>query len=128
HVSLLELPGGRPKDLSARFLGGTVNKRHRVLQLIAEAERAARLVEPGPTPYPAPKCLVDQPAIEHQIQRGIWRADLNRSEDTIPSCRDLLQRAICPPGLTIDPNEPTRVFLGRRLSEQKHDDVLAARR
>src|SRR4029453_18081155 len=124
HVSLLELPGGRPKDLSARFLGGTVNKRHRVLQLIAEAERAARLVEPGPTPYPAPKCLVDQPAIEHQIQRGIWRADLHGPEDAIPSRRDLLQRVVCSTGLTVEPNEPPRVFLGLRLSAQEKDDLF----
>src|SRR4029450_10884477 len=66
--------------------------------------------------------------MEHTIQRGIWRADLNRSEDAIPSCRDLLQRALSAPGFTIDPNERTRVFLGCRLSEQKHDDVLSARR
>ena len=128
HISLFELSGGRSEDLPARFLSSTVNKSHRVLQLVAEAEGATRLVEPRPTPYPARKCLIDQPAIEHQIQRGIWRADLYRSEDVIPSCRDFLQRAVRPSGLTIEANEPPRVFLGLRLSEQKDDYVLAARR
>ena len=49
-------------------------------------------------------------------------------EDAIPSCRDLLQRAVGPPVLTIESNEAPRVFLGLRLSEQKDDDVLSARR
>ena len=31
-------------------------------------------------------------------------------------------------GVTIEPNEPPRVFLGLRLSEQEEDDVFAARR
>src|SRR5688572_5704628 len=88
HVSLFELSGGRSHDLSARFVSGAVHKRHRVLQLVAEAESAARLVEPSAAPYPATKCLIDQPAIEHQIQRGVWRVDLYGAEDAFPSRRD----------------------------------------
>src|SRR4029434_2584226 len=90
HVPLFELSAGGSQNLPARFLTGTVNKRHCVLQLVAEAEGPARLVESGPAPYPARKCLVDQPAIEHQIQRGVGRADLYGPEDAIPSRRDLL--------------------------------------
>src|SRR6185436_3462317 len=107
---------------------GAVNKRHRVLQLVAEAEGSARLVKSGPAPDPAPKCLVDQPAIEHQIQRAVGRADLHGPEDAIPSRPDLLQRVVSSTSLTIEPNEPPRVFLGLRLSEQEEDDVFAARR
>jgi len=104
------------------------NKRHRVLQLVAEAECAARLVEPGPAPHSAPKRLVDQPAIEHQIQSSVGRADLDGAEGAIPCRPDLFQRAVCPPGITVELREPPRVFIGLRLSEHKDDDVLATRR
>ena len=90
HVALFELPGGRSEDLRPRLLRGAVNQGHRVLQLVAEAERPARLVEPRPAPHPAGKHLVDQPAIEHQVQRGVRRADLNGPEDAVPPCLDLL--------------------------------------
>ena len=96
HVALLELSGGRSQDLRARFLSGAVDEGHRVLQLVAEAERPARLVEPGPAPHAAGKCLVDQPAIEHQVQRGVGRADLDGPEDAIPFSLDLLQRLVLP--------------------------------
>ena len=68
HVAFLELPRRRPQDLRPRLLRGAVDQGHHVLELVAEAVGPARLVERRPAPDPAGQHLVEQPAVEHQVQ------------------------------------------------------------
>ena len=45
HVAFDELPGGGAQDMLARQVGLGDHQRHDVLQLVAEAVGAARLIE-----------------------------------------------------------------------------------
>jgi hypothetical protein len=67
HVALHELVGRVQQDLPARERGIEVEKRRRVLQLVTEAERAARLVVRRPRPHPARQVLVREPAVHHDV-------------------------------------------------------------
>ena len=53
HVAFDELPSGGAQQVLAREIRPREQQRHHVLQLIAEAERAARLVVAGARPEPA---------------------------------------------------------------------------
>ena len=57
-----------------------VDQRHRVLQLVAEAERAAGLVEAAARPQAAGQRLVEQPAVGQHVERRVGRLDLDRAE------------------------------------------------
>ena len=85
HVAFLELPGGRPQDLRPRLLRGAVDQGHHVLELVAEAVGPARLVERRPAPDPAGQHLVEQPAVEHQVQRRVGRAAPGRRRGCGPT-------------------------------------------
>ncbi len=52
-VPLDELAAGRAQQVLAREIGARQHQRHRVLQLVAEAEGAAGLRVPRPRPHPA---------------------------------------------------------------------------
>ena len=68
--------------------------RQGVLQLVAEAERAARLVERGPPPDAARQRLVEQPAVHDQIHPAIGRADGYRAEQLVPEAAHSGQRRL----------------------------------
>ena len=53
HVALDELPRRGAQQLLAQHLRPGEDEREHVLQLIAEAERAARLIERRPSPHAA---------------------------------------------------------------------------
>ena len=59
-------------------------QRHRVLQLVAEAIRAARLVETGACPGAAGQRLIEQPAIHHDVERTVRRLDLHVTRELFP--------------------------------------------
>ncbi len=59
-------------------------ERHHVLQLVAEAVGAARLVERRARPDPAGQRLVEQPAVQQDVHRPIRRLHLHRAEDVVP--------------------------------------------
>ena len=61
----------------AEQVGPRERQRHDVLQLVAEAEGAARLVEAGPRPEPAAQVLVEEPAVHEQIEGVVRRAHLD---------------------------------------------------
>ena len=77
----------------ARQLGRSMDQRHHVLQLVAEAECAAGLIEGRTAPDAARQALVQQPAIQQQIHGGIRRVDLHRTQQIVPEVID------CQPGL-----------------------------
>ena len=104
---------------AARFLGGAVDQGHHVLELVAEAVGPAGLVERRPAPDPAGQDLVEQPAIEHQVQRGVGRPDLDGPEDAVPSALTSASALSASTGRSVGPNEPPRVFRGLRLPERR---------
>ena len=93
HVPRDELAGRREEDVGPRDLGSGVDQRHDVLELVAEAVRAARLVEGRPRPDPAGQDLIEEPAVQEQVHRGVGRAHLDGAEHPIPVRLHLVERA-----------------------------------
>ena len=116
------------ENVRARQFRRRIEKRHRILQLIAEAERAARLIERGAPPEAAAQRLVQQPAIEQQIGREQRRVHLQRAEHRVPPVRGL-QRARFPPASArrIAGYQLARVFDTRSLAQQEDDLGLVRR-
>ena len=84
HVALFELARGGAQDLGAGEIGARVEERAHVLQLIAEAERAAGLIKGGAPPQTAGEILVEQPAVEQEVDGLVRRLDLNGVEKAVP--------------------------------------------
>src|SRR5262245_21270332 len=84
YVALLELPRRRAQQVLARQLGPAVNQGHDVLELVAKAVGAARLIIRRARPEPATQRLVQQPAIDEQIERAVGRRDLDGAEYLVP--------------------------------------------
>ena len=87
HVALDELPRGGAQQVLARHRRPRGGQRHAVLQLVAEAIRAARLVESRARPDAAGQRLVQQPAVQHDIHRPVGRLHLDRAEHLVPVAR-----------------------------------------
>ena len=69
-------------------------QRHHVLELIAEAVRAAQLIKSCARPYAAAQRLIEQPAIEQQVHARIGRRDLHCAEHVVPASSHLAQSLI----------------------------------
>ena len=74
----------RAQDLLACDVGPCMHQGHHILQLVAEAVGAARLIERGTPPDAAGERLVEQPAIEQQVHGGIGRLDLHSTQNLFP--------------------------------------------
>ena len=83
-VAFDELVAGRPQQVLAGEVRPGERQRHRVLELVAEAERAAGLVVAGPRPQPAAQVLVEQPAVHQQVEGIVRGAHLHRVERLVP--------------------------------------------
>ena len=90
HISLAELPSTGTQQMFTRQVRSDDRERHAVLKLIAKAVCAAGLIESTARPDAAGKCLIEQPAIEHDIQGAVWSFHLNRAENDLPSARSPL--------------------------------------
>ena len=84
HVALDELSAGGHEQVRAVEIGAAEGQRHHVLQLIAEAEGAAGLIEAGARPQPGADVLVQQPAIHDQVERIVRRVHLDGAERAVP--------------------------------------------
>ena len=84
HVAFDELARGGEHDMGAAEIRPRIQQRQRVLQLIAESERAAWLVRPTARPDPATERLIQQPAVHQQIERIVGRMHLDRAERVVP--------------------------------------------
>ena len=60
HVPFAELVGGGAEQMFAQQAGLGMDEGHRVLQLIAEAERAAGLIEARARPHAAGERLINR--------------------------------------------------------------------
>ena len=90
HVAREELAGGAAEQVLAIQVGPCEAERHHVLELVAEAVRAAGLEEARPPPEPRADRLVEEPAVHDQVERVVRRFDLHRAEDRVPVPLDLL--------------------------------------
>ena len=87
HVAFDELAARAQQQVLAQQRRLRVHQRHRVLQLVAEAEGAARLVVAAARPHAAGERLVQQPAVGQHVERRVGRAHLHRAERVAPVLR-----------------------------------------
>ncbi len=75
HVAFDELAARGEQQVLPVQIGAAEAERHHVLQLIAKSERTAWLVVAGARPEPRRDGLVEQPAVDQEIERIVWRLD-----------------------------------------------------
>ena len=124
HVALDELARGRAQQvLARRGPGRASDERHRVLELVAEAEGAARLVVAGAGPHAAGQVLVQEPAVQHHVERVV-RASCTCTVPSISS-HAAAHRARAPPRAAATlPKRCTRsrAWRGVRALAEDEDD------
>ena len=59
-------------------------QRHYVLQLIAKAISTAGLVEGRAGPNAAGQSLIQEPAVQHDVERSVRSPDLDRPDYSVP--------------------------------------------
>ena len=99
---------------------------HRILQLIAIAPGAARLVERRACPHPADERLVEEPAVQEHVHRPVGRLHLDRAERLIPEFADCLERCV-QIRAAIPLYQLERPASRGFLAEEEHDLGLLAR-
>src|SRR4029453_7424029 len=87
-VALLEMPYRRAQRVLPCQPGRGDGERHHVLKLIAKPIRAAGLIERRPRPDATGQRLVQQPAIEQNVQSAVRCPDLHRAEQLAPALTD----------------------------------------
>jgi len=91
-VPLHELARRRTEQMFAIEIGPRQRERHDILELVAEAVRAAGLVESRSRPQPAAKRLIQQPAVQDQVERVIGCPDLDEVKHLVPTPPDVVGR------------------------------------
>ena len=84
HVAFEELARRAAQQVLARERGSACTSAIDVLQLVAEAEGAARLVVAAARPQAAGQRLVEQPAVGQHVEGAVGRLDLHRAERALP--------------------------------------------
>ncbi len=115
-------------DLLARLLRGAGQQRRDVLELVAESEPAARLVEAGPPPHPARQRLIEEPAIDHQVEGQVGRPDLDCAEQPVPRPGALAQRRLRSFRLSVKADQTGRGLPAVGLAEQENNVARLSRR
>ncbi len=124
-VALDELPRRRPQQVCTRHRRPHSDERHAVLQLIAEAVGAARLVERRTGPDAAGERLIQQPAVQHDVHRPVRGLHLDRAKGIVPVTADRGQHGVEIFG-AVSRNQRPCIPRARGLAEEK-DDLDAAR-
>ena len=94
--------------------GRGVDQRHRVLQLVAKAVRAAGLVVAGAAPDPARQRLIQQPAVGEEVDGRVRRAHLDGAERPLPVRLHRFERIARGPGVAVMQHQLIGVFLASR--------------
>ena len=110
HVPFAKLAGGGAQQVLAEQLRLGMHQGHRVLQLVAEAECAARLIKSGAGPHAAGQRLIDEPAVGQKIDRRVGRFDIDHAQRPAPVVPHALDR----PMGAVDAAEALREALGFR--------------
>ena len=92
NVSLHKLVARGPEQMFAQQPGLGMRQGHDVLQLIAKAERSARLIEATAPPETACQRLIYKPAVQQNVDRRIGRLDVHCTESPIPIFPHSLER------------------------------------
>jgi len=92
NISILELVGSARQKVRSQTCRGHVREAQHVLQLVPKADRPARLVEAATRKQARSKRLIEEPAIQHQVKRGIGRLHLDTIEKVIPEGRRAPER------------------------------------
>src|SRR5207247_2256011 len=87
HVAFDELTRRRQQDVGSTEIRSRVQERQDVLQLVAETERTAGLVRSASRPETATERLIEQPAIDQQVERVVGRPHLYGAEGIVPEPR-----------------------------------------
>jgi hypothetical protein len=119
-VAFDKLTRGRTQQMRADEGGRRKPQRHHVLKLIAEAERAAGLIEGGSPPDAARQALIEQPPVHHDVEGTVGRPDGERTEKPIPETDRLLQRVVNGRELAVGPHERARGLRVGGIAEQAH--------
>ena len=123
HVAFDELTRRSAQDVRARDARFRVHERHRVLKLIAEAERAAALIESRTPPHPTRQGLVQTPSIQHHVERRLGRPHGDHGEPLLPPLHRTIDRGV---GLSHSSVLAHRVASQRfGLRRAEHDDQVA---
>src|SRR5207253_939546 len=94
-------------------------ERGSVLELVAKAERAARLIERRPPPQAAGERLVEEPAVRHEIEAAARCLHLDRGQRRLPVGAHLIQSLVERSRLPIARDERSgRAGIGR-LTEKE---------
>ena len=118
NVACLELTPGGAQNVLARDLGARNDQCHDILQLIAIAVGAARLVKRGARPHPARQGLIQQPTVEKDVHGAIRCLHLHRTQGLVPVVRDRLElRVEVGRPIALDEDQGSRG--GGLLAEQK---------
>ena len=128
HVPLAELPGRRAQEVLAQELRPRHRERHRVLELVAEAERAAGLVIAGARPHPAAQVLVEEPAVHEDVERVVGRADLHGAQRVLPRAPHGLERGVRGLDAAVAADQLADVRHVLPLADEEHEPSRLARR
>ena len=93
NVSFDKLMGGGSQQMLAHQMRLGMDQGHDVLQLIAEPERAARLVITATSPEAAGQGLIEQPAVDQDIDPRIRRFHINGAQRSLPVMPHAFQRS-----------------------------------
>ena len=91
-VALGELTRCRAHDLLAQQLRLGVEQGHGILQLIAEPEGPAGLIEATASPHAAREGLIDEPAVGEEVEVRVRRLHVDRAERAVPERPDGFER------------------------------------
>ncbi len=92
HITFAKLAGCGAQQVLAEQLRLGMHQGHRVLELVAETERAARLIESGAGPHAAGQCLINEPAVGQEIDRRVGRFHIDHAERPAPVVPHALDR------------------------------------
>ncbi|HBF52182.1 MAG TPA: hypothetical protein DDX04_19620, partial [Massilia sp.] len=93
---------------------------HRILQHVAEAVCAARLVMAAARPHAAGNRLVQQPAVGQHVERRVGRGDAHRAQGLVPPGTQLLERGAGGLGATMLPHQGGQA--GARLAARAEQE------
>ncbi len=120
------VPGGGQQVLADQQRLG-IEKRKRVLKLIAKAERSSRLVEGCSSPNTAAEGLVDQPAVHQEVEPGIWSLNLDCAQQAFPPCLGRRQRLVDVQRIAVLLDQGASLLHVVCLTEQENDLGFLAR-
>src|SRR5438477_4233786 len=118
-IAFHELSRGRAQNVVAREVGRGVHEGHHILQLVAEAVSAARLIKGRATPDAAAESLVKEPAVEQKIRGKLGCFYFDRAQEPVPPIAGFLECSFDVGGIAKTSHESACCFFVVRLPEEK---------